>query len=1007
MDPLSITASIVAVIQISQQLFDLCQTYYKGVKNARNDIKRLRDEVTSLSDILTQISDLTDEPGADALATLETIKGPLQSCSDDLSSLAERLDPGHGKEMKQFGLRALKWPFSTREVDKTLAIIDRHKNMFTLALTADQTQGVADIKQGLARTQISVENTQADSAADRSERYRTSMIKWLTATDPSSNYHAALKKHQPSTGEWLLELEQFRKWKDTRSSLLWLHGIPGCGKTILSSTIVKHLISEYTSDPQTVIAYFYFDFNTDVKQNVSNCLSSLVGQICHQSGLILEALLKLYKKCSDGSQTPALSDLTEVMRIYATGNDLQDIYIVLDALDECPKGDLRDELLSLIKDICSWSPSNIHLVVTGRQESDIQKALSPLLSGPAISIQGAQVRRDIEAYVDHQITIYLGRLSTDLKKEVKDTLLQGANGMFRWVFCQLNVLKKCPPVRAAIRKALQSLPATLDGTYTRVLESIEEETCQELARRCLIWVAFSKTPLCLEDLAEAAVIGTESFDPEDRISDPLFILELLGSLVVMVSDEYDFENSTIVEWVVHNGIGAVGLGVVRLAHFSVKEYLTSERIVQATVSKFAMGAAMAHGHIAEACLLYLDSYQQLNSGPMPKAKPLWHRLWYGRKLPFNSKPDPDLLLSYACYFWWHLRQAPLNKQRDLDYIIWKLFHEDAACSLPRWVMTNSFRGVRWDDNMSPLHIFSIFGVEGTVQLELERGACVNTRNDMQQTALHLAVCFAYHNLVRLLLENGATNSAEDKRGMIPLMIVFEYHPRSDVSVESSLAIMQLLLEHEDKIHDCKDLTSYPGKQNLPSTIFINKSTGPDWMTPLHIAAKSGSVAHCKFLLDSGAEVICQDIFGRNALQYAIKDFGHWAGLDVAVLLLDHGLDVLAKSDDGQTLLELIKSYKDSNLDLMKTIEGRVDDAFQKYDNAVIQSMETVRRDRRKAEIRRLMTENPIDPVIYGEGTYGYDLWKEFYNDQTKARNYLNYNYSPYVSPLAQHILHML
>ena len=93
------------------------------------------------------------------------------------------------------------------------------------SLILSVSQGVSDIKKGLARTQISTEENQADFAADRSKRYRTSIIKWLTVTDPSFNYHAALKKHQPSTGEWFLELEQFRKWKDTRSSLLWLHGI--------------------------------------------------------------------------------------------------------------------------------------------------------------------------------------------------------------------------------------------------------------------------------------------------------------------------------------------------------------------------------------------------------------------------------------------------------------------------------------------------------------------------------------------------------------------------------------------------------------------------------------------------------------------------------------------------------------------------------------------------------------------------------------------------------------
>ncbi|MCJ1437731.1 hypothetical protein MMC27_007118 [Xylographa pallens] len=990
MDPLSITASIVAVIQISQQLFDLCQTYYKGVKNARNDIKRLRDEVTALSDVLTQISDLADEPGADALATLDIIKGPLQSCGDDLSLLSQRLDPGHGKEMKQFGFRALKWPFSTKEVEKTLAVIDRHKNMFTLALTADQTslilsvsQDVSDIKQGLARTQISVEGTQADSAAYRSERYRTSMVKWLTVTDPSFNYRAALKKHQPSTGEWFLELEQFRKWKDTRSSLLWLHGIPGCGKTILSSTIVKHLISEYTSQPKIVIAYFYFDFNTGEKQNVSNCLSSLVGQICHQSGLVLEVLEELYEKCSNGNQKVAPCDLIKVMRIYATGGDPQDIYIVLDALDECPEGDLRDEVLKLITDLCSWSASKIHLIVTSRQESDIQEALIPLLTWPAIPIQGARVRGDIEAYVDHQITTYLRRLSTDLKEEIKDTLLQGANGMFRWVFCQLQVLKKCPPIRSAIRKALRNLPPTLDGVYTRVLESIEDETCQELAGRCLVWLAFSRVPLCLEELAEAAVVGTESFDPEDRISDPQFILELLGSLVVVASDEYDLENSpTIAEWVVHNGIGAAGLGVIRLAHFSVKEFLISERIVQSAVSKFALDAALAHGHIAEACLLYLDSYQQLESGAMP-----YVCSWNMNNFPISTDRGFYPLLEYACSFWWHLRQTPLRTQRALDYIIWKLFHKNVTYGLPDWIITNSFTGAFCVEDMSPLHLFSLFGIEGAVQLELERGAHVNARNNWQETALHLAVRLAHHRIVRLLLEYGATSSAENIHGFIPLMGALEYHhyqfdPLSDVSIESSLAIINLLLSYEDKMHDCQNLT-YPEKQILPSTILINKSRGHYWITPIHFAARYGSVEHCKFLLDSGAEVKCQDALGRNALHHVIKGCAPVPRrLEIVKLLLDHGLDVLAKNDDGQTVLELAINDGHLNLDVVKTNEERADDVLQKYDHAALQSMETARQERRKAEIRRLMIECPIDPpIVYNEGDYGYALWKDFYSNQ--------------------------
>ena len=487
--------------------------------------------------------------------------------------------------------------------------------------------------------------------------------------------------------------------------------------------------------------------------------------------------------------------------------------------------------------------------------------------------------------------------------------------------------------------------------------------------------------MCLEDLAEAAVIGNESFDPEDRISDPQFILELLGSLVVVASDEYDLEDSpTINEWVVHNGIGSAGLGIIRLAHFSVKEYLTSERIVRSAVSKFALDAAMAHGQIAEACLLYLDSYQQFRSTLLRPILSSDDDFCYRSYSPIPSDQDSYPLLSYSCSFWWHLRQTPLKMQRDLDHIIWKIFHKNAAWGLPSWILESYFGEGSWDVNISPLHLFSLLGVEGAVQLELERGAHVNARNNRQKkTALHLAVRFARHHIIRLLHEYSAFSSAEDKYGFIPLAEALQYHPSSECSIKSSLAIIQLLLAHEDKMHDYIDLTSYPEKQNLPSTILINKSMGRYWITPIHLAAEYGSVEHCKLLLDRGAEINCQDRSGWNTLSYAMMRYVKPTRLKIVRFLLDNGLDVLARGDDGRTLLQKAQD-DDCSLDIIKTIKERVDDAFQKYDNAALQSMETVRRDKRKAEIRRRMIEYPMDPPIFNEGDYGYDLWKEFYDD---------------------------
>ena len=105
MDGLSAAASVIAVIQISGHVFDLCRTYYFEVRNARKDIQRLRDEVTSLQDVLTNVADLPDSPGSAKLSILglNQSDGPLQQCRTELTELATKLEAGQGKDkMKQF-----------------------------------------------------------------------------------------------------------------------------------------------------------------------------------------------------------------------------------------------------------------------------------------------------------------------------------------------------------------------------------------------------------------------------------------------------------------------------------------------------------------------------------------------------------------------------------------------------------------------------------------------------------------------------------------------------------------------------------------------------------------------------------------------------------------------------------------------------------------------------------------------------------------------------------------
>src|SRR5438045_8434035 len=143
MDGLSAVANVIAVIQISSLIFDLCRTYYINVKNARKYIQRLQNELIALQDILVCLVDLADDINAASLQTLKLLDqegGPVKQCKSELEALAAMIDLG-GKEgqMNWLGLRTLKWPLRGKDVDKALTAIERHKASFNLALSTDQT----------------------------------------------------------------------------------------------------------------------------------------------------------------------------------------------------------------------------------------------------------------------------------------------------------------------------------------------------------------------------------------------------------------------------------------------------------------------------------------------------------------------------------------------------------------------------------------------------------------------------------------------------------------------------------------------------------------------------------------------------------------------------------------------------------------------------------------------------------------------------------------------------
>src|SRR5215469_8047888 len=137
---------------------------------------------------------------------------------------------------------------------------------------------------------------------------------WLAAPDPSVNYQKALKQRQADTSLWFLESEPYSRWKSEGASFLWLYGIPGCGKTILSSAVLQNVFEYCGNNPGKVIAYFYFDFNSPNKRNPELMVRSLISQLSQQFVRIPPSLETLFSSYRKAVRPPMLDEFLQVLQ---------------------------------------------------------------------------------------------------------------------------------------------------------------------------------------------------------------------------------------------------------------------------------------------------------------------------------------------------------------------------------------------------------------------------------------------------------------------------------------------------------------------------------------------------------------------------------------------------------------------------------------------------------------------------------------------------------------------
>ena len=422
---------------------------------------------------------------------------------------------------------------------------------------------------------------------------------------------------------------------------------------------------------------------------------------------------------------------------------------------------------------------------------------------------------------------------------------------FRWVVCQLDTLRRCFP--ASIQRALNELPRTLDETYERILLGIDEEK-QEYAIRLFRCLAFARRPLHVKELAEVIAVEFDAgriprlnvnLRPGDADE---AVLSACSTLVAIIKPD----GNTL-----YNNVDRV----VQFSHYSVKEFLTSERLaksMRSDLSQYHISPEPAHTVLAQSCistLLQLDSDMEGIHRGFPLAE-------------------------YASRNWSHHAQCHgvasqikkgMERLFDPDrrhFSIWISVHDKDAPSWGRSTRTST------RTKASPLYYAALCGIESLVEhLVVTRGQDPNQSRGSHGTPLHVAVVLGHTSIVRFLLEHAADANARDLNSVTPL---------HEAIGRENLDIAQLLINHGADVNAFVYRSDDQLRMEAPRTerqahgdMLLSDGAdenagGKNKSSPLHEAAKRGNLRTAQLLIGHGADVNILDDQRDTPLHKALR-----------------------------------------------------------------------------------------------------------------------------------------
>ncbi|KAH7381270.1 ankyrin repeat domain-containing protein [Phaeosphaeria sp. MPI-PUGE-AT-0046c] len=875
MDPLSLTASIIAILQFTTKLGE----GLRDAQDASKDCSHFTAEMSNLSNLLVTLLSRIDEESQDPwnvqVQELGGRDGVIYQYRVALEQLKDKITIGHGVRKIT---KTLLWKYVKNDAEYLLTRIERLKSHVRIALEMDHFKLSQANNNLLASIDDHNKVIHANVALLQRNQDHTKhllIMDWLSSADFPAQQLDHIQRRQEETGFWFLNAPEFTDWIKGSQQTLFCPGIPGAGKTMMAAIAVDHL-QKAVQTPDIGVAYLYCSYKRQEQQTTSSLLEAMLKQLVQDNPLIAKPVYDLYDTHEVRKTRPSVTAIVDTLKLVLAS--FTRTYVVIDALDECSDKDTdRSKLLEFCFNL--QQQTSLHLMATSRHISNI---VSKFAGVPKLEVRADPA--DVKRFVKGQI----GRLpkciqrDVGLQERIQDRFAEVSDGMFLLARLHIDSLldkrtkAKVVQTLENLAKGTKALERAYDEAIIRIDSQLPEDST--LAKNTLSWIFYARRPFTVNELCHALAVEIEDEELNvDNIPDIDDIVSVCAGLVTI-----DEEGQ-----------------ILRLVHYTTQEYF------ETTLENWVPGAQYS---IAATCITYL-CFKTFQTGPAMSDTEL------------ETRAEEHPLLEYFAEYW---ASHIANVQEETAELAGSLLQQGnlVACIIQARSLTSlkKYSSLRQIPNssqdftgkMTGLHLTASLGLlhlseelllegKGGVEMSRSQNGDGNTplslaaqsghervvemllkiddidldhANDILETPLMLAAFKRHERVVKMLLDTGKVDvNARDKWGCTALWGAAQFGSKETVELllarkadvntkgfENSTALIQAACGEDTKIVELL----LASKADVHATDIKNH-------TALIKAASWGRAEIVKLLLDTGkANVNAKNTYGYTALTEAVR-----------------------------------------------------------------------------------------------------------------------------------------